>query len=61
MNAIIARIQDEPVLVTALIQGVLTLAVSFGLHLTPEQIGAVLALSGAILAFIARAKVTPVP
>lgn len=61
MNAIIAKIQDEPVLVTALIQGILTLVVSFGAHLTPEQIGAILALTGAVLAFVARSKVTPTP
>ena len=42
-------------------RGCLTLVVSFGLHLTAEQIGAILTMTGAILAIVARGKVTPTP
>jgi hypothetical protein len=37
----------------------MALAVSFGLSLTPEQIGAILALSAAVLAIVTRQLVTP--
>jgi hypothetical protein len=59
MNAIWARITAEPVLVTTLVQTILILAVSFGLDVTKEQTAAILALSGAILALVARQNVTP--
>lgn len=59
MNTIIERVRNEPVLVTALVQAVLALVVSFGLSLSAEQIGGILAVSAAVLAFVARAKVTP--
>lgn len=61
MSALLARLNDEPVLVVALVQTVLTLAVTFGLHLTTEQTGAILAVTGAILAIVARGKVQPTP
>ena len=44
----------------AVIQAALALVVSFGLHLTPEQIGALLAVSAAILGLITRSHVSPV-
>ena len=55
----IDRIRREPVLATALIQAVLTLVVAFGLELSPEQIGAVLAVTAAVLGLVARSQVTP--
>ena len=59
MTTIIDRVRNEPVLLTALIQSVLALVVSFGLSLSPEQIGGILAVSAAILAIVARSQVTP--
>ena len=50
----------EPVLIYTLVQSVITLAVTFGLHLSVEQIGALLVVTGAILSVIVRGKVTPV-
>jgi hypothetical protein len=50
----------EPVLFTAVIQSVLTLAVSFGLNMTADQIGTIVAVTAAILGVIARSQVTPV-
>lgn len=58
--SIVDRVRDEPVLVTALVQSVLALVVAFGLDLSGEQIGGILAVSAALLAFVARSKVTPV-
>ena len=55
----IDRIRREPVLATALVQAVLTLVVAFGLDLSPEQIGAVLAVTAAVLGLVARSQVTP--
>ena len=56
MNAIWGR---EPAMVLALVQCVIVLAVSFGLHLTPEQTGAILALTAVVLGLITRSQVTP--
>lgn len=56
----IDKIRSEPVLVTGLVQAVLALVASFGLDLSTDQIGAILAVTAAVLAFIARSKVTPV-
>jgi hypothetical protein len=58
--SIVDRVRNEPVLVTALVQAVLALIVSFGLDLSAEQIGSILAVSAGLLAFVARSKVTPV-
>lgn len=59
MDKIYDRIKNEPVLVTALVQAILAMVVAFGLDLSAEQIGGVLAVTAALLAFVARAKVTP--
>lgn len=59
MSAIFARISAEPVAFYAVVQAALTLAVTFGLRLTPEQTGAVLVFTGAVLAFLTRQRVTP--
>lgn len=53
------RIKDEPALVAAVVQAVLALVVAFGLPLTDEQVGAILALSAAVLGLFVRAKVVP--
>lgn len=49
----------EPVLCLALVQTALALVTSFGLHLSAEQTGAVLAFTAALLGFVARQRVTP--
>ena len=59
-NAFVEKIRTEPVLVTALVQTALTLVAAFGLDLTAEQVAGIIAFTGAILAFVARAKVTSV-
>jgi hypothetical protein len=51
----------EPVLILGLIQAVVALAVGFGLNWTAEQVSLVLAAVAAVVAFITRSQVTPVP
>ena len=53
------RLSQEPVLVLAVVQAVLALITAFGLGLTGEQVGAILAVTAAVLGLIARTKVTP--
>ena len=50
----------EPTMILALIQAVIVLAVTFGLRLTPEQTGAILAVAALVLGLITRSRVTPV-
>jgi hypothetical protein len=53
------RIKEEPVMFQGIIQAALALGLSFGLNLSSAQVGAILALSAAILSFWARSQVTP--
>jgi len=49
----------EPAMVLSAVQAVIVLAVSFGLQLSPEQTGAILALTAVVLGLITRSQVTP--
>lgn len=49
----------EPVLILGAVQAIVALAVSFGLDLTTEQVGAITAAAAAVLSVVARRKVTP--
>ena len=51
--------KHEPVLILGAIQAGVALLVSFGLGLTGEQVGAIVAFSAAVLSVVARRKVTP--
>lgn len=51
----------EPVLVLAVLQAAINAAVVFGLELSDEQLLAVNGVVLAVLSFVARQKVTPVP
>lgn len=55
----IALIKSEPILFQALIQTGIAMFMAFGLGITVEQMGAVMAFTAAVCAFIARAQVTP--
>jgi len=59
MNAVTGLWGREPAMVLALVQCVLVLGVSFGLRLTPEQTGAILALTAVVLGLITRTQVSP--
>lgn len=55
------RIKSEPALVSGFVQALLGLVIAFGLNLSPEQVGAILAVTAAGLALFVRSQVTPVP
>jgi hypothetical protein len=55
----IDRIRNEPALVAGLVQAVLGLLLAFGLELSIEQVGAIMAVTAAVLAFVVRSVVTP--
>jgi hypothetical protein len=50
---------NEPVAVGALLRILLTLAVSFGLNLSAEQIGLIVSAASILEAWLVRARVTP--
>jgi hypothetical protein len=50
----------EPAVILGALQAILALGLSFGLHLDPTQIGAIMAAAAAILALVVRQQVTPI-
>ncbi len=50
----------EPAVILNAIGALIALAVGFGLDITPEQVGLVLAATTAILGLVIRSQVTPV-
>lgn len=52
--------KGEPVLITAFVQAVLGLLIAFAVPLSTGQVAAILAVSGAFLALVARRRVSPV-
>ena len=59
MSTIIDRIRREPALVTGIVGALIALGVAFGLELTGEQTGAIMAFVSALLAVVTRSQVTP--
>lgn len=53
-------VRTEPALVTALVQAAIAVAISFGLNLSSEQVGGILALIAAAGAVFVRRQVAPV-
>lgn len=53
-------LKREPALVLALVQSLIAAAVSFGLDLTAEQVGALVAVTAAVFGVVTRHKVRPV-
>lgn len=51
----------EPVALVAALQTILALVVAFGLDLSEQQIGAILAAAAAVLGIVARSQVSPTP
>lgn len=49
----------EPALIAGVVQAVLALLLAFGVDLTQEQVGAILAVTAALLAVVVRQRVTP--
>jgi nitrate/nitrite transporter NarK len=52
-------LRNEPALIVGLVQAVLALVLAFGVDLSEEQIGSILAITSVILAIITRMLVTP--
>ena len=59
VGALVARIQNEPVLVTTFIGAVLELLIAFNVRVDDSQKAAILAVVAAVLALFARGRVTP--
>jgi hypothetical protein len=55
----LARIKREPALAVGLVQTVLGLVLAFGVDLSNEQVGAIMAVTAAVLALVTRSQVTP--
>jgi uncharacterized membrane protein YphA (DoxX/SURF4 family) len=53
------RIKNEPAVVAGVVQALLGLLLAFGVNLSTEQVGAVMAVTAALLALVVRSQVTP--
>jgi hypothetical protein len=60
MHTLIEVIRREPVLSQGVVQAVVACAAAFGLPMSPQQLGTVLALSAASMALLARSHTTSV-
>ena len=49
----------EPAAILAALQAIIAVAVSFGLDLSAEQVGGILAATAAVLGLVTRSRVTP--
>jgi hypothetical protein len=49
----------EPTMILAVIQSFVALFISFGLDLSNQQVGAIMAAAAALLGLLARSRVTP--
>lgn len=54
------RIRTEPALIAGIVQAVLGLLLAFGVDLSNEQVGAILAVTAAVLAVAVRQSVRPI-
>jgi hypothetical protein len=52
-------LKNEPALIVGAVQALLAVAVSFGLDLSVEQVGAVVAASAAVTSILLRQQVSP--
>lgn len=52
---------SEPVLIAGVVQAILGLLLAFGVHLSQEQVGSIMACTGAVLALVVRGRVAPTP
>ena len=53
-------VRQQPVYCQGVIQAVIALAISFGATLSSGQVGALTAVTAAILAFLTQTQVTPI-
>ena len=57
--SVVETVKAEPALIAGALQALLALLLAFGVPMTDEQVGAILALSAAVLAIVVRQRVTP--
>lgn len=50
----------EPALILAAVQAAIALAIGFGVDISPEQFGLIMAFCAAVLGLIVRQRVSPV-
>lgn len=55
------RIRREPALISGAVAALIALLTAFGLQLSAEQVGAILAVVTSVLALVVRTQVVPVP
>jgi len=53
-------LRNEPVLIQSLVQVILGLFLAFGVDLSNEQVGSIMAVTSVVLAILVRMFVTPV-
>jgi hypothetical protein len=53
------KLKNEPALIVGFVQATLAVAVSFGLDLSVEQVGAIVAASAAVTSILLRQQVSP--
>lgn len=53
-------VRKEPVMFQGVLQASIALLAAFGMSMSVEQVGAVLAFTAAVLTFVTRSQVTPV-
>ena len=53
------KLKNEPALIVGFVQAMLAVAVSFGLDLSVEQVGAIVAASAAVTSILLRQQVSP--
>jgi len=49
----------EPAVIMGLVGAAVALGVGFGLPITPQQVGLIMAFTSAVLAFVTRSQVVP--
>lgn len=59
MKTILERVKNEPALLIGLVAAVISLVLAFGVSLTDEQVGGIMAVVVAVLAVVTRSQVTP--
>lgn len=55
------RIENEPALTLGVLQALLALLVGFGIDLDGEQVALIVAFSAAVLSWVTRSNVSPLP
>lgn len=49
----------EPAVILSLVSALIAVGVGFGLDVTPEQVGLIMAAVSAVIGFVTRSQVTP--